>query len=143
MEAVTTFVQSAHRGMAQNFDVTKLGTLTIVARGEVRPTAIAEELDVNPSSVTRQVAALEEEGLVESLLDPSDARARLVRLTDAGAAQLERWAKRGVDTFAEVVADWPAEDLRQLATLLNRLREDWAVRNASRSGRRREEPTTS
>jgi DNA-binding MarR family transcriptional regulator len=52
--------------------------------GEASQTTIAENLAVSRASITQRVAALAEAGLVEVRPDPSDSRAKLVRLTGHG-----------------------------------------------------------
>jgi DNA-binding MarR family transcriptional regulator len=128
-EAVTTLVDGAHRGMARTFDVTRVGLLRLAAGGEpVRPSDIADALDVNPSTVTRYVRALEDDGYVRVSADPADRRSCLVAATDAGHAELARLAEAGVDVLADVIRDWSADDVRRFAALIERLAADWARR---------------
>ena len=54
--------------------------------GEASQTRLADNLGVSRASVTQRVAALAEIGLVEVRPDPSDSRAKLVRLTGNGQA---------------------------------------------------------
>lgn len=66
------------------------------ARGEPvsdvppRQGVLAERLRIAPRSVTEVVDALEDKGLVRREPDPSDRRAVVVRLTDAGEAAVAR-----------------------------------------------------
>jgi DNA-binding MarR family transcriptional regulator len=57
-----------------------------LSRGGIRPTELARRVDVTKQAVGQALAALEAMRLVELVPDPSDGRARLVRLTDAGEA---------------------------------------------------------
>jgi DNA-binding MarR family transcriptional regulator len=54
----------------------------------VRITELARRLDVSKQAVSQSVAELEALGVVELLVDPKDARARLVRFTSKGAEGL-------------------------------------------------------
>ena len=55
------------------------------AAGEpLRIGEIANRMQVEGPHVTRQVQALEKDGLVERVVDPADARARLIALTSRG-----------------------------------------------------------
>lgn len=52
--------------------------------GPVRATALAELEGISGASMTRVLNGLEERGLIVRQPDPSDRRAQVVRLTDAG-----------------------------------------------------------
>ncbi|MCP3804770.1 MarR family transcriptional regulator [Allokutzneria sp. A3M-2-11 16] len=124
---VERFGESLRRGTSRVYDPVRVGVLRIAAeRGKVRPGEVAEALDVLPSSVTRHVQVLAEQGFLAVTTDPSDRRASLVEATDAGRDQVRQFVQAGVDVFGAVVADWSAEDLRTLNGLLERLLADWA-----------------
>jgi DNA-binding MarR family transcriptional regulator len=128
-EAVTALVEGAYRGMARTFDITRIGLLRLAASGEpLRPSDVADALDVNPSTVTRYVRALEDEGHVRVTGDPADRRSCLISVTTEGRAELTRFAEAGVDVFATVVHDWNAEDIRQFTRLINQLAGAWMER---------------
>jgi DNA-binding MarR family transcriptional regulator len=59
------------------------------ARGPLPMTALAEQLHMDRTTLTRDVAPLERDGLVERPKDPADGRVRLVALTATGRARLE------------------------------------------------------
>src|SRR5918994_4141391 len=61
------------------------------AWGPMRPTALADTLGTGASYVSKIVRRLEQDGLVERSTDPSDRRATLITLTEAGEV-----AARGV-----------------------------------------------
>jgi len=128
-EAVTTLVEGAYRGMARSFDHTRVGLLRLAASGDpVRPSDVADALDVNPSTVTRYARALEEEGLVRVTGDPADRRSCLISATAEGAAELARLAEAGVDVFGAVIHDWSAEDVREFSRLITQLADHWMER---------------
>jgi DNA-binding MarR family transcriptional regulator len=60
----------------------------LAATGPVRPGALAGVCGVVPHSITDIVDGLERDGLAERQPDPADRRAKLIRLTDKGAAAL-------------------------------------------------------
>jgi len=60
--------------------------LPYLSRDGIRPTELARRVDVTKQAVGQALAGLEAMGLVELVPDPSDGRARLVRLTAAGEA---------------------------------------------------------
>jgi DNA-binding MarR family transcriptional regulator len=128
---VTRLGDALRKGQARAFDPVRVGVLQVVAeRGQVRPGEVAEELDVLPSSVTRHVQALAELGHLAVTTDPSDRRASLIEATDTGREQLRQFLQVGTDVFGAVVADWPAEDIVTLTTLLDRLIADWAAKGS-------------
>lgn len=88
-----------------------------------RLTELADAAQITKQSAATHVAALERGGYVERAPDPTDARARLVRLTPA-AARLQAVARR---EEAAIEAEWTAHlgapAMRQLRESLARLRE--------------------
>ena len=87
----------------------------------VRATELAETFAVHKSTVSRGLATLEQLGLVERLPDPSDGRARLVRLTPEAMSRVETVRRRRHEALAAVLEDWEPQDLTALARLLDRL----------------------
>ena len=58
--------------------------------GPLRAGALADCLQSDPSTVSRQVAALVKDGLLERRADPDDGRASLLVLTDAATRRAGR-----------------------------------------------------
>jgi DNA-binding MarR family transcriptional regulator len=75
-------------GILSRGDLSVLGTLGV--KGPMRPGVLAAHLQVGAPVMSRQVAALAADGLLERRPDPADGRAELVSLTDAGRARLLR-----------------------------------------------------
>ena len=71
----------------------------IGAAGPTTIRALRERLDLDSGHVSRMLRRLEQEGLVETLPDPADARRRIVRLTAAGHR-----ARRELDDRSEALA---------------------------------------
>lgn len=95
------------------------------ADGQRRRAAdLAEELCADPSTVSRQVAQLVKEGLLERQADPDDGRASLLVLTDRGRRRRDRLRRDSTALFAGVTAAWSDADRRTLADLLHRYVED-------------------
>jgi DNA-binding MarR family transcriptional regulator len=72
----------------------------IVFRGPLTLGALATAEQVRPPSMTRIVAALEADGLVERTVDPQDRRSALVRATPAGQEMLREGRLRRVQSLA-------------------------------------------
>jgi DNA-binding MarR family transcriptional regulator len=115
----------------------------IASEGQMRASDVAEALHSDPSTVSRQVAALVKDGLVERRSDPDDGRASLLVLTEKADAVLAEHDRIRLEHFARVLDGWSDADLRQFATMLCRFTEayeaensDWMTdRIANRSGR--------
>jgi len=58
----------------------------VAASGEERLSTLADGIALEPSSLSRVLDVMRRNGWVETLTDPDDERARLVRMTDAGNA---------------------------------------------------------
>jgi DNA-binding MarR family transcriptional regulator len=82
---------------------------------------IAAALGVEVSTASRHVKRLVEEGYVEATTDPDDARARRYRPTPAGDAALCRVRQTRRSHLAEMLDDWPPDDVDRLAEGLDRL----------------------
>jgi DNA-binding MarR family transcriptional regulator len=65
----------------------QMNVMTAIAlSGEARLSTLANAIALEPSSLSRVVDVMRRNGWVETVTDPDDERARLVRLTDAGNA---------------------------------------------------------
>ena len=91
------------------------------------PIGVVELADIvgrDHSTVSRQIAKLEELGLVERKPSPDDQRVRQAVLTEAGQ-QVSRAIGRGRQkVFDRVQADWSARDKSELARLVRKLADD-------------------
>ena len=58
----------------------------VAASGEERVSTLADAIALEPSSLSRILDVMRRNGWVETVTDPDDERARLVRMTDAGNA---------------------------------------------------------
>ncbi|WP_246486247.1 hypothetical protein [Kribbella qitaiheensis] len=62
--------------------------------------------------------------MIERVEDPDDGRARLLRMTAAGAAGFGAMRTQRQAEFHAILARWDAPDLAALANLLSRLNSD-------------------
>ena len=93
--------------------------------GPMRAGELAECLHTDPSTVSRQVAALVRDGLLERRADPEDGRASLLVLTAAADAVLADHDRLRVDFFAGVLDDWSPDELDTFTHLLARFTADF------------------
>jgi DNA-binding MarR family transcriptional regulator len=109
-----------------SLDRARYVVLRAVAESEpVRTTALAEQVGVDPSTMSRHVSILEQAQLVQRVADPADGRAQSVSLTVAGREVMEKVRAARHDLLTDVLADWNDDDRAQLATLLGRLSDDF------------------
>ena len=85
---------------------------------------IAARMQVVGPHVTRHLHDLERADLVRRVTDPDDQRARLVELTEQGAAAAGRDLEAVLGWFADAVADWSEEDKAAFGRLLGRFVDD-------------------
>ena len=97
---------------------------TLVALGPVRLGTLAGAVHSDPSTVSRQVAALVKDGLVARQADPDDGRASLLAPTDDGLAALERQRARFALSLAQMVRHWDRADLDTFIELFERFNAD-------------------
>jgi DNA-binding MarR family transcriptional regulator len=79
---------------------------------------LAERLGIDSPAVTRKVQQLEHLGLVVRSPDPVDGRASRLLLTDRGRLSIENLLEARRRWLEELLADWPLEDRREFARLL-------------------------
>jgi len=87
----------------------------------IRLSEIADSVELDLSTISRQVRDLVGAGLLAKVPDPADGRAALLSLTEQGAAVLEAVSEARRQVLAEAIADWSDEERNALATGLLRL----------------------
>jgi DNA-binding MarR family transcriptional regulator len=87
--------------------------------GPQRLGALASAFGLDPSTITRQVQALEELGLAERKTDPTDRRASILDLSAHGREVLEQTRAYRRARLQQALSDWPEADLADFARLLN------------------------
>lgn len=97
---------------------------TLVVLGPSRSSALAAAVHSDPSTVSRQIAALVRDGLVERRADPVDGRASVLVPTEAGIEVLEEQRRRLGLALARVVQQWAPEDVDKFLDLLDRFVAD-------------------
>jgi DNA-binding MarR family transcriptional regulator len=100
---------------------------TINRSGPLTPSELAELERVKRPSMTRTLACLEREGLIERTRDPADGRSSLVAINEAGRERLARLRRRKSAYLARRLRKLDPDDLATLARaaeLLERMRED-------------------
>ena len=96
--------------------------LTFSRRGSLPLGKMGERLQVHPTSVTSIIDRLEASEFVVRRPHPSDGRAVLAEITEAGRTVVEA-ATADLVRARFALAEMPAEDLRALSALLRPVRE--------------------
>jgi DNA-binding MarR family transcriptional regulator len=92
------------------------------APGGLRITELGEDVLLTQPGMSRLVARLEARGLVQRVPDPEDARACLIRLTDAGLTTQRRIGRAHARHVAEAMTrNLEREELERLLDLSRRL----------------------
>ncbi|MFC7219903.1 MarR family winged helix-turn-helix transcriptional regulator [Streptomyces polyrhachis] len=112
------------RAVHPDLDPAAYGLLSLLAEdGERRATDIAAYFGVGKATMSRQLRALEEAGLLERRTDPADGRAFLVRLTEDGGRRFRTVSAERRDQWLRHLAAWDREDVVALTRLLHRFNE--------------------
>jgi DNA-binding MarR family transcriptional regulator len=100
---------------------------TINRSGPLTPSELAELERVKRPSMTRTIACLEREGLIDRTADPADGRSSLLAINEAGRERLTRLRRRKSAYLARRLRKLDPEEIETLARaaeLLERMRED-------------------
>ncbi|MFP3989376.1 MarR family transcriptional regulator [Streptomyces sp. E11-3] len=99
--------------------------------GEMRIGRLAELLAIDMSVTSRHVAHVAERGWIDRSPAPEDRRSRILRLTPAGRELITELSDRYSRALADHLRDWSDDDVRQLSSLLARMRADFGDCRAS------------
>lgn len=115
------FQEAVHQRSGFTADRASYGLLARV--GELQPVRLsdlAHVLGVDVSTTSRQVAALEQRGLLSRSADPVDGRAVRLDLTKAGQAYLEKLSQAWHEIVAEALVDWRPDEVADFAARIDR-----------------------
>lgn len=87
----------------------------------VNPTYLSRCLNVSKNAVSSLLRGLEEQGLIQRVLDPTDHRRFLIRLTEDGHAMIESSAPQQIMYLNALIADLTPDEQIQLLALLVKL----------------------
>lgn len=108
-----------------SLSIPQVATLATLDRhGPLTPRALADHEKVQPPSMTRTLASLEERGLVARAPHPTDGRQHVVSLTSSARAILVEDRRLRDEWLARRLAELSPEDrdvLRRAAAVLERL----------------------
>jgi DNA-binding MarR family transcriptional regulator len=90
----------------------------------MRVSDLAACVELDTSTVSRQIKQLEDKGIVERTSDPDDGRASLVRLSESGRQTVIAGFRRRFARIQAALEPWSLDDRALLQTLLTRLATD-------------------
>jgi DNA-binding MarR family transcriptional regulator len=118
--ALYGLMTAAVRSQPRDMSLTSLSTLaTLELTGPRRITDLAAGEGVMQPSMTALVSTLERSGLVERRSDPSDRRVALVTLTSDGTDYIRARRQAGVEVFAQLIDDLPADEADALSAAVS------------------------
>ncbi|GIO33958.1 MULTISPECIES: MarR family winged helix-turn-helix transcriptional regulator [Paenibacillus] len=91
--------------------------------------ALADQLLLNLSTASRQVAALEGKRYIRRYPDTNNGRISLVEITPEGRDILRKVQQARYDAYADMLSDWSPAELEQLRDNLTRLNRDFKAWN--------------
>jgi DNA-binding MarR family transcriptional regulator len=89
---------------------------------------LAVRCALDPSTVSRAVAALVRSGLVARSADPTDGRASVLSVTPRGRQTLDDFNRLADERLADALRRWSPEDIAVLGALLRRFSTDLMTR---------------
>lgn len=92
---------------------------------------LAQRMPSDPSTVRAMLVLLEKQGLVEREPHPSDARARMVRLTTKGKQKFRQLWKTGESIRAKMFNSLEPHEAELLINLLTRITKSLHLENAT------------
>ena len=107
----------------------RLSTLSVVARRE--PVSISElsaAEEVTAPTISRTVAALQDQALVRCVASRSDGRSVLVSSTAKGRATLEKGMARTLTQIADMLGRLDTAELEAMSEMIRQIRENKAPR---------------
>lgn len=132
VEVLYLVVRRAHRlrSVRVHSSCDKAGLVLLgqlIEQGPMRLSDLAGSVQLDPSTVSRQVRALCDGGFTQVFEDPDDKRARLLQISDTGRAEVESVARELGDVMGRAVSDWVKADVETLTSLLSRLADGLAT----------------
>ncbi|MBM0278121.1 MarR family winged helix-turn-helix transcriptional regulator [Micromonospora tarensis] len=100
--------------------------------GPQNVSALAAQLNLDGSTVTRQVSALQRDGLITRAPDPTDGRGTVISPTPTGLQRMAAVQTARTRLYGDMLADWSDDDRATLAALLGRLNQALVNRNRRR-----------
>ena len=92
----------------------------IISNGSAGVKALADEFQLDISTVSRQAGALEQKGYVYRIPDPRDGRGYSYQITDLGKKELEQYKQIRMERIDELLSDWTDKEREEFGRLLKK-----------------------
>jgi DNA-binding MarR family transcriptional regulator len=112
-----------------------LALRVIARRPGVTVSELARALDIDQSTISRQLHPLESENLLRRTVDAKDRRVARLTITATGRRVLASLAEAGLNDIDVALADFLPADRRALADLLDRFRKGMLAARIDERGR--------
>ena len=118
--SVTRLARRLRQESGSGYSPSQLSALAVIDNhGPLTLGALADHERVAPPSITKVVAKLEAEGLVQRTTDPSDRRVTHVATTPAGRTLISETRRRKTTWLTGRVRELPEDELARLADALD------------------------
>jgi DNA-binding MarR family transcriptional regulator len=97
----------------------------LVKQGPSRQGELAEETFLDPSTISRRISQLVQQGLVERRADPIDGRAVQLVPTAHGQALFKTIRRRREEIMEQVLTGWTRDEVEALSGLLRKFNDDF------------------
>ncbi|WP_040209654.1 MarR family winged helix-turn-helix transcriptional regulator [Neobacillus jeddahensis] len=95
----------------------------IAMKGAVGVKVLAEEFQLDISTVSRQAAVLEQKGYLFKIPDPVDGRAYSFQITEVGTKELNEHMQSRLERIAGLIQDWPDDECEVFGELLKKFNQ--------------------
>ncbi|KAB8130725.1 MarR family transcriptional regulator [Gracilibacillus oryzae] len=95
----------------------------LLSHGPAGVKQLAEKLQLDISTISRQAAALEAKKYVERVPNPADKRSYYYTITDKGIKELEENKQRRFDRLERIMESWSEEEQYNFGKLLKKYNE--------------------
>ncbi|PLT29580.1 MarR family winged helix-turn-helix transcriptional regulator [Peribacillus deserti] len=91
--------------------------------GPIGVKALAEELQADISTVSRQAAVLDKKGYAVKVPDTNDRRAYFYQITEFGRRELTQFQQKRLELISGLLSDWSDEERETFGNLLMKFNE--------------------
>jgi DNA-binding MarR family transcriptional regulator len=92
----------------------------IISHGAARVKDLADKFQLDISTVSRQVSALEHKGYVYRIPDPLDGRAYSLQITELGLKEFKEYQQIRYSRLSEIMKNWSNEEQEMFGQLLKK-----------------------
>jgi DNA-binding MarR family transcriptional regulator len=134
-QLMRTFIRARHQFLAKAKHSVEWSAHVLMAAvvndGPLRAGALAEIVQSDASTVSRQVAQLVKDGYLERQADPADGRASLLAATERGLELHREHLQVRDEHFRRMLEEWGERDIRRFSALLCRFTADYEKNRAT------------